>query len=285
MSGDGKITSKERLINRRRDDAWSSAMAAIGLPDFETTAQCVKRSQQMLRRLQNHEGTPTELLNRIQLDPKHVADYSDNPGYDGDWLASRSYRAMLIPQALNLLKDHAGPLFFVTVAHPKWELSIGQLKNANIDAVTQWIHRRLRRLRSPILVVGGYEASLRVEVTGHAYWAGHVHLVIAGADEEELKTVLKGERCYLKRKYAKPVTVAPIGNLVKRLGYSTKRIVKRGIAYIGTNGRQQRRELPLATAHQIEFDRWLLSLPAGARTILFGRRLHHGKLRETKQAV
>ena len=285
MSGNDNNIHQGRLVNRRREDALRREMATIGLPGFETTAQCVKRSQQIQRRLQNYEATPPELLSRIQLEPLPLAEDSSDLGYDGDWLASRRYRAMLIPQAFSLLKDHAGPLFFVTVAHPNWELSVGQLADANIDAVSQWIHRRLRRLPCPVLVVGGYEASIRTELNGDTYWAGHVHLVVAGADEEKLKTVLKVEQHYLKRRYAKPVTVAPIGTLVERLGYSTKRIGKRSIAYIGTNGRQQRRELPLATAHQIEFDLWLLGLPAGSRTILFGCRLHRNQLRETKRAV
>jgi hypothetical protein len=282
VSGGGNLTREGKLI-RWREDARGREMADIGLPDFETLAQCVKRNQQMFRRLLHHEATPPDLLSRVQPDPSSTND--DTGGHDGDWFASRRHRAMLVPQAFNILKDHAGPLSFVTVAHPNWELPVGQLKDANIDAVTQWIHRRLQRLPSPILVVGGYEASIRIELNGDTYWAGHVHLVVAGAEDEELKTALKIERRYLTRKYAKPVKVAPIGTLVERLGYSTKRIGKRSIAYIGTNGRQQRRELPLATAHQIEFDRWLLSLPAGARTILFGCRLHHGKLRQTKRAA
>jgi hypothetical protein len=237
----------------------------------------------MLKRLRNYEATPADLTSRIQLDFQ-PAD-ADDLGYDGDWLASRNYRAMLIPQALKLLINHSGPLFFVTIAHPKWEIPVGQLEGANIDAAKQWLGRRLQRLPSPVLVVGGFEVSLRVELNGEMSWAGHLHLVIAGAGEDEVKTTLEIERHYQKRRYAKPLKVLLIGTLVERLGYCTKRIVKRAIAYIGKNGRQQRRDLPLTTRHQIEFDSWLLSLPAGSRTILFGCRLHHGQLRKTKHTV
>ena len=285
MNSNGNNSRQGRLINYRHQDVIPLQMTAIGLPDFETAAQCIRRNQQMLRRLQNHDATPPELISRIQLGPLHVADDDRDRGYDGDWFASRSYRAMLVPQAYGVLKDHPGPLFFVTIAHPKWELPVGQLEDANTDAATQWLGRRLQRLPSPVLVVGGYEASLRVELNGDTYWAGHLHFVIAGAGEEELKTALEIERRYRERKYAKPVTVMPIGSLAKRLGYSTKRIVKRGIAYIGRNGRQQRRELPLLTKQQIEFDLWLLGLPAGHRSVLFGCRLHSDKLRETKREV
>jgi hypothetical protein len=232
----------------------------------------------MLRRFQNHEARWLELVKRIQF---ALPANDDDLGYDGDWLASRGYRAMLIPQAYDLLGNHPGPHFLVTVAHPKWELSVGQLEDANIVAAKQWLGRRLQRLPSLVVVVGGYEASLRVELNGDTYWAGHFHLVIAGAEEEELKDALGIQPHYRKRPYAKPVKIQPIGNLAERLGYSTKRIVKRAIAYVGTNGRQQRRELPLTTKHQIEFDLWLLGLPAGSRTVLFGCRLHHSQLCET----
>lgn len=283
MNGNGNKSHTGRLLAYRHQDVIRSKMNAIGLPAFETPAQCVRRNHQMFRRLQNHEATPPEFINRIQLDPLPADD--DDLGYDGNWFASRGYRALLIPQAYDLLRDHPGPHFFATIAHPKWELPVGQLKSANIDAATQWLGRRLQRLPSPVLVVGGFEASLRVELNGDMYWAGHLHLVIAGAGEEELKTALKIEQRYWKRKHAKPVKVVPIGNLTERLGYSTKRIVKRAVAYIGTNGRQQRRELPLTAKHQIEFDSWLLGLPAGSRTVLFGCRLHHGQLCETKRTV
>jgi hypothetical protein len=131
------------------------------------------------------------------------------------------------------------------------------------------------------MVIGGFEASIRVERNGDTFWAGHLHLVIAGADEGSLKTVLKVEKRHRKRKQSKPVTVVSISNLAKRLAYSTKRISKRGIAYIGRNGRQQRRQLPLTVSQQIEFDSWLLGMPAGARTILFRCRLHRAKLCRT----
>jgi hypothetical protein len=283
MSGNGKNLRQSWPIACRRDDTVRRKMTAIGLPDFENLAQCINRNRQMLRRLQNHEITPTKIVSRIQLDPLPADD--DDLGFDGDWFASRRYRASLIPQAYDLLKDHSGPLCFVTIVHPKWERPVGQLVDANIDAATQWLGRRLQTLPCPVLVIGGYEASLRVELNGETYWAGHLHFVLAGAAEHELKAALKIEQRYRKRRYAKPVKVLPVGNLAKRLGYCTKRIVKRSVAYTGTNGRQQRRELPLTARHQIEFDSWLLGLPTGSRTVLFGCRLHHGQLRETKREV
>jgi hypothetical protein len=230
MSSNGNNFPNSKPVIYRHQEVIRIKMTAIGLPDFETAPECILRNQKTRRRLQHHEETPAELVSRIEFDPL-PADDSNAVGFDGDWLASRRYRAMLIPQAYDLLKDHPGPLFFVTIAHPKWEVPVGQLEDANIDAAKQWLGRRLQRLPYPVIAVGGFEASLRVELNGETYWAGHLHLVIAGAGEEELKAALKIERRYRNRKHSKPLKVEPIGTLVKRLGYCTKRIVKRSVAY------------------------------------------------------
>jgi hypothetical protein len=268
-----RITSLHRQVTETRQ------MIALGPPNFETPSQCVSRNKRMVRRFQKH-GIPPHLNDQLQrLTYSGVPEISCDTGVDGDWLASRRYRLMLLPQAYDLLKNHPGPLFFITIAHPKWSLPIGQLENTNVDAAKQWLRRRLKTLSVPVTVVGGYEASVSVELNGDIFWAGHLHLVVAGADEEKLKTVLKVEKRYRKRKHSKPVTVVSISNLAKRLGYSTKRIAKRGTAYIGKNRRQQRRRLPLTTQQQIQFDSWLLGMPAGSRTVLFGCRLHHATLR------
>jgi hypothetical protein len=69
MSGDGNNFPKSRLIAYRHQEIIRRQMTAIGLPDFETAAQCIRRNQQIQRRLQNHAATPPELVSRIQFDP------------------------------------------------------------------------------------------------------------------------------------------------------------------------------------------------------------------------
>lgn len=253
-------------------------MASLGLPEFETVDECVQRNRKMLRRLEKR-GTARSGYSRVRGSASAIDDRGCHR--DGDWLASRRFRLGLIPQAHSLFSKHPGPTFFVTLAHPRWEIALGKLKDAKIAAAKQWMYRRLRRLEHPVIIVGSYEASISVELDDSIFWAGHFHFIIAGASEGQLKAALKIEKKYRKRKYARPLAVDPIGNLAKRLGYSTKRIGKRGVAYIGKNGRQQRRKLPLSGQEQIEFDRWLLGIPAGSRTFLFGCRQHHGKLRKT----
>jgi hypothetical protein len=75
----------------------------------------------------------------------------------------------------------------VTIAHPKWELPVGNLDEANINAVRQWLYRRFKKLENGGVAVGGFEVSLNIELDGRRYWAGHVHLVVAGYDKPSLK--------------------------------------------------------------------------------------------------
>ncbi|MCX7307217.1 MAG: hypothetical protein NTZ72_04395 [Afipia sp.] len=259
-------------------------MASLGLPAFETVAECLKRNTQMIRRLERHGAGASTLQNikdSVSTLSTASADQTSNLGFDGDWIASRRYRLGLISQAHELLSRHQGPLAFVTVAHPKWKKSAGRLADSNIQAATQWMYRALSLVEDRTIAIGGYEASINVELDGSVSWSGHFHLVIAGADKKQLKAALNIPTRYQRQKYSRPVTIEQIGNLAKRLGYSTKRIGKRGVAYIGKNGRQQRRKLPLSTVEQIEFDSWLSGIPVGGRTFLFGCRLHHNKLRLT----
>jgi len=245
-----------RVIRQLRQEADNRPLVALGLKDFETIDECVSRNRQMLARFQR-TGMPPDLWQKFYGSP---LERQEN-GFDGDWIASRGHRATLLPQAHRLMTAHCGPLHFVTVVHPNWELPVANLSKADIGAARQWLHRRFQRLDRSVLVVGGFEASLRVELNSGMYWAGHLHLVVAGAENEELRGALEIERRYITRKYARPVTVEPIGDLARRLGYSTKRLGRQNIAYIGKNGRQQRRELPLPTQRQVEFDLWLPTSP------------------------
>jgi hypothetical protein len=253
------------VARRIEHAAENRRMSEIGLPHFETFDECRERNVRMLRSLS---------LAGVVL-PRHALQ-NDDIAIEADWVASRRYRLSLIPQALDLLEGHSGPLYFVTVARPSWQRLVGQLQSANINSARQWLARRLRGLPSFVVAIGGFDVSLNVEMDGERTWSGHLHLVIAGASKVELARVLRLNDH--KQRHAKALRIDEVGNLAIRLGYCIKRIAKRRVAYIGPNGRQQRRELPLKPNEQVEFDSRLLTLPVGARTLLFGCRLHHGFL-------
>jgi hypothetical protein len=265
------------------NDPVALKMNALGLPDFETLDECLERNNRLFRRLYPERCAGKTKTRGADARRKQHQLYEPPFGTEGDWLASREYRANLIPQAHDLLKRQPGPTYFVTVVHPKWEAKLGHLHHVNISAAKQWLRRRIECLSKRVILVGGYEASLRVEISGETYWAGHIHFVIAGANKDELKSILKVQPHYLKHQYAKPVSVVPVDCLGRRLGYATKRVTGQSIAYLGDNGRQQRRSLPLRGQEQIESDRWLIGLPMGTRAVLMGCRLHAKELRKMSE--
>jgi hypothetical protein len=262
----------------RRDRRQRRLLAKLGLLDFETVQQCSERQQKMVRRFER------------ACELQHDAEWAEcEPGFcaarpcrDGCWFASRQHRYQMITEAHSLLTSHSGDLHFVTITHPKWELPVGELSQSNIPAVRQWLYRRFKKLSTSAIAVGGFEASLNIELDGASTWAGHVHLVVGGSDRASIKTAFQIEKHYRSRPYLRPVDVRGVENLGRQLGYSLKRIARRRVAYIDGQGRQNRNQSNLSSSEQREFDGWLLGLPVGARTILIGCRAHGSRLRLTK---
>jgi hypothetical protein len=263
----------------RTEQEQHELMADLGLGDFETWQQCTERQQLMARRLKNaDERRPT--FGWEECEPDFCA---CSPCRDGCWFASRRHRYQLITEAHRLFTTQTGDVHFITVAHPKWELPVGDLDQANIDAVRQWLYRRFKKLGTSVVAAGGFEVSLNVDLDGTRYWAGHVHLVVAGSNRSALKKALQIERHHRPRPFSRPVDVRDVDNLARRLGYSLKRIARRRVAYIDGQGRQNRNQANLSASEQREFDDWLLSLVAGDRTILIGCRAHGNQLRLVKE--
>jgi hypothetical protein len=251
-------------------------MEDLGLPDFETLQQCSDRQRQMARRFQNVDRQRTVNWIWERCEPDACA---CSPCRDGCWFASRHHRYQMITEAHRLLSAQTGHLYFVTIAHPKWELPVGQLNTIKINPVRQWLYRRVKQLGTTVTAVGGFEASLNIDLDGTSCWAGHVHLAVAGSDKPSLKKALQIEKHHRPRPFSRPVDVRDVDNLGRRLGYSLKRIAKRRVAYIDGQGRQNRNQSNLSTSEQREFDNWLLGLLVGDRTMLIGCRAHGGQLR------
>jgi len=263
--------------DRRIESAQRTQLKLFGLLDFETLQECRARQTKLVRQFSQGRRPSTNHWSRCESD--HCA---CDLCLDGCWFATRRYRFQTITAAYSLLSTHPGELWFVSVAHPKWERPIGKLSEASINAVRQWIYRRFKRLDEGVTAVGALEFSLNVELNGATFWAGHVHLVVAGANKSDLKEACQLENRYRTKSYVRPVDIRQVHNLGRQLGYSLKRFAQRRLAYIDEQGRQNRRALPLTSLEQREFDRWLLGLPVGARTILFGCRLHGSQLRLVK---
>jgi hypothetical protein len=259
----------------RRDRGQRKVMSKVGLPDFETVQQCSERQRLIARRFER-AGELQHEMDWGECEPGFCA---ATPCREGCWFASRHHRYQMITEGHRLLSDQPGDLHFVTITPPKWELPVGQLAEANIPAVRQWLYRRFKKLGSGVMAVGGFEASLNVELDGTSTWAGHVHLVVAGSEKATLKKAFQIEKHHRSRPYLRPVDVRAVDDLGRQLGYSLKRIARRRVAYIDGQGRQNRNQSNLTSSEQREFDGWLLGLAVGARTILIGCRAHGRRLR------
>lgn len=250
----------------------------LGLPDFETLEDCRRRQRQLLRRHARHKPFHSSIARSLE----HCLDH-DGRTCDHDacpaacHFAARRLRAAIILGATPLLQDHDGPISFVTVAHPRWALPPGQLRDVNSAAIQQWVRRRFMTIAGAGLVaVGAIDLSLNTALDGTLSYHPHVHLVIAGASKAELRDAFKIPRTHALP-HEKLLKVEPIGpeNVARCIAYSVKQpYVKKRVAYRGNNGRVQSRHVRLDLAYQLEVDRWLSGLDVDARLLLFGIRRH-----------
>lgn len=249
------------------------AGAPHGMPDIETLADCVQRQSEMLRRLEK-TGALGPLTTLARCDE---GDCWAPPCRDGCHFAQLRLRRAMIPQAVQALKTHPGPVWMVTIVHPNWVVPVGKLDRIPMEAAAQWVRRRLASVtEGKVLGIGSFEACLNVDQEGGETWAGQIHLMVSGPERNTLKKALYLDSKSTDLRYGKRVQVKAVGDLVRQTAYSMKRYAERRIAYVDSQGRQNQRHLPLMTKPQVEFDRWLLSMKIGSRLVLVGCR-RHGK--------
>jgi hypothetical protein len=215
---------------------------------YETVQQCSERQQQMARRFER-AGELQDDADWQECEPKFCA---ATPCRDGCWFASRRHRYQMITEGPPAAERSTGGPAFRHHHPPEVGVADGELDEANIPAVTQWLYRRFKRLGPGVIAVGGFEASLNIELDGTSTWAGHVHLVIAGSDRQSLKKAFQIEKHYRSKPYLRPVDVRAVDDLGRQLGYSFKRIARRRVAYIDGQGRQNRNQSNLSSSEQLQ---------------------------------
>jgi hypothetical protein len=141
------------------------------------------------------------------------------------------YRQLLelILPAQGLLNACGKPLWFVTVIDPRYFCEVGQLANLSINAMQQWLRRRIAKIEvefGPVCALGGIEASFEIDDDNVGSWGPHFHFALASdAPRPELRRLLRPNEP-LPRNF-KPVVIKPITEL--RIAYP-----------IATNATQQR---------------------------------------------
>lgn len=268
------------ILSTDPPDAALERLAALGLDNFETAADVTRRQQALVRGLARTDAPPGLIRGLGRCTPKTCGLRRCR---DGCHHGQRGLRAALIPQADELLRAQPGPLLALTLVHPLWQVPYEAGPQAiSIPAVKQHVKRGFMRLSAETgkrpLAVGAFEVCLNRGLAGLKMWAGQVHLITAGATRDELHAALGVGDRYPLPPYAKPLVVEEVGNTARQQAYTLKRFAEQRIAYIGENGRQARRHLPLDSRDQRAFDRWLGRLSLGQRVILVGCKRLNGKL-------
>jgi hypothetical protein len=242
-------------------------MTAIGISGFESFSDVQVRQSQMFRRF-DRVGIDTSAFDELRhCGPEYCAYARCSAGCH---FGTRQLRLKEILSSYERFKKYPGPLHVVHVVHPLWQRPVGGLHEINIEAARQWNYRHLRRLQGPVIAKGIFEVSLNRELDGSLHWAGQIHEVVGGSSEKELDETFALEPRY-RQPHSAPVQIKPISNLGYQLGYCLKRYVEERRAYRSpSNGRKNRRELPLLVQHQVEHDLWLAGLPGRARIITHG---------------
>lgn len=255
-------------------------LAALGLNDFETSADAARRQHAMVRALARTAapGGLVRGLSHCTLDTCGLSRCRD-----GCHHGQRRLRADLIRQADELLRRQPGPLLALTLAHPLWKVPYEVGPGAvSIPAVKQHVKRGFMRLTARSgerpTAVGAFEVCLNRDLGGVKTWAGQVHLITAGVTRDELHAALGVGDRYPLPPYAKPLVVDEVSNTARQQAYALKRLAEQRIAYIGKKGRQERNHRPLDGRDQRTFDRWLCRLGLGERLILIGCKRLNGQL-------
>jgi hypothetical protein len=184
------------------------------------------------------------------------------------YVAWRSLRLDRLPGVVEVLGKSI-VLHSATIVHPSWRRSPGDLGSVSLNSMERWLRRRLPDIgQTSWYGIGCVEASINVERNGQVVWQPHLHLVIDGLAGDLLASSLAIRRHDLPR-YATPVMIKPVRDLGPELGYATKSIPNKRVAYL-KDGRIHRRKVRLSADEQFEHDLWLSAHPTRERLIQIG---------------
>ncbi len=108
------------------------------------------------------------------------------------WFGARHRRLREISPVYSLIRQSEGPIYEVRALRSTWSRPIGRLRDVSIAAAKQSLRRAFDRLNMPALVVVGTFKAYATPENGTPQWKGEMHLIVAGAEKEELEKVLFG---------------------------------------------------------------------------------------------
>jgi hypothetical protein len=216
---------------------------------FETEDEVAQLQQDMLELL---KVSGVDRSRYGQLAACGTQDCEAGKCMEACWFGARRRRLREISPVYSLIQQNKRPVYEVHALRSTWARPIGRLQDVSIAAAKQSIRRAFDRLNMPaVVVVGIFKAYAAVE-SGAARWRSEMHLIVAGAEKEELEEVLcRGGNC---KNLAICVRVMPVDNL----GQAIARVLKRDLqAWQHPWVPQLDRALP-TKQNRMEFYTWLL---------------------------
>lgn len=256
-----KAARRQRRIARR--------MAALGVPDFETPADCTARQDRMVGRLRRRGASRETVEGLADCSPQACGMFECR---DGCHFAARRFRHEMVPRAAEIFEQHEGPLWFVTVVHPDWSWPTTEpFSPERIRQAHDWLATRLERLgKRNLLAIGSWELCLNVELDGTCTWSGHIHFIIAGVTYDALEQALAISKAEATALGSKPLMIKPVvSRLARTIAYCNKLYAEQRSAYQDKTTRQNRNHLPLRVPEQYYFDHALCSINLGTRMFWF----------------
>ena len=153
-------------------------------------------------------------------------------------------RFFVLTKVLPYLQSLNIQLFFVTLANSKWRVAREKLMSARLSVIRRKARDGVENLRKkgldPVLF-GMVEVSGGIDLEGNFTWEPHMHLLVGGVTEDEIREAFKVRMTNEERGRLKPLKIIPVGsNLGQCLSYLCKFKPELRKTYVGTNGRPNR---------------------------------------------
>ena len=154
---------------------------------FESADDVAQLQQDMLELL---KGGGVDRARYDQLASCGAERCGADPCMEACWFGTRRRRLREISAVYSLIQQSEAPIYEVRALRSTWSRPIGRLRDVSIAAAKQSLRRAFDRLNMPALVVVGTFKVHAAPENGTSQWKGEMHLIVAGADKEELEKVL-----------------------------------------------------------------------------------------------
>jgi hypothetical protein len=193
------MTKRERRRRAKFERRQLRKLARLGVSNFESIDKTQQRQTDLIERLE-----------QAHIDSGYTAGFEDcsplNRGKvkcsEGCAFGMRRRRLEMILPVHRLFTAVGEPYYEVWLSRTAWARPIKRLGDVSIPAAKKLIRRALDKIFSEVVAVGSFKLSRHLTPSGEWRWQPAVHLVVAGAEKEDLAKALslvehRRDRCDL----------------------------------------------------------------------------------------